>query len=125
MRDRETLIARIRHLRRIKPAGDTGAQGAARGAEGAAAEGAEGTAPGAGSAGAEGSGPEVAEGGDAQGLAHLEARIAHLEQLVEGLQDSVHRETQRQGKLIAELQAQVHPEAMSAALSKDARERGL
>ena len=32
----------------------------------------------------------------------LEARVAHLENLVEGLQDSVHRETDRYGKLIAE-----------------------
>lgn len=55
----------------------------------------------------------------------LEARIAHLEHLVEGLQDSVHRESERHGKLIAELQAQVQPAAMSAALSKDTRERGL
>ena len=54
-----------------------------------------------------------------------EMRISHLEQVVEGLQDSVHRQTTRQAKLIAELQAQVDPGAMGAALSKDARERGL
>jgi vacuolar-type H+-ATPase subunit I/STV1 len=62
---------------------------------------------------------------DAALLRSLEARVAHLEQLLEGLQDSVHRESERQGKQIAELQAQVHPEALVAALSKDARERGL
>jgi hypothetical protein len=62
---------------------------------------------------------------DAGLLRNLEARVAHLEQMVQGLQDSVHRESERQGKLIAELQAQVHPGAMSAALSKDARDRGL
>jgi hypothetical protein len=55
----------------------------------------------------------------------LEARIAHLEQLLEGLQDSVHRESARQAKLISELEARIQPAAMSAALSKDARERGL
>ncbi|HZO79440.1 MAG TPA: hypothetical protein VFB39_15470 [Solirubrobacteraceae bacterium] len=55
----------------------------------------------------------------------LEARVAHLEQLVEGLQDSVHRETERHGKLIAELQAQIQPGAMGAALAEDARDRGL
>ena len=55
----------------------------------------------------------------------LEARIAHLEQLVEGLQDSVHRETTRQGKLIAEVQAQVQPAAIGTALDKEARDRGL
>jgi uncharacterized coiled-coil protein SlyX len=55
----------------------------------------------------------------------LQARIAHLESLIEGLQDSVHRESDRQGKLIAQLQAQVDPAAMSAAISRDARDRGL
>ena len=55
----------------------------------------------------------------------LEARIAHLEQLVEGLQDSVHRESERHGKLIAELQAQIQPGAMGSALAEDARSRGL
>jgi len=62
---------------------------------------------------------------DAGRVDALEMRIAHLERLVEGLQDSVHRESERQGKLIAELQAQIQPAAMNAALSKDARDRGL
>lgn len=60
--------------------------------------------------------------------AQLEAlgrRIDGLEKLIEGLQDSVHRESERQGKLIAELQEQVQPGAMGAALSRNARERGL
>jgi uncharacterized coiled-coil protein SlyX len=55
----------------------------------------------------------------------LEARIAHLERLVEGLQDSVHRESERHSKLIAELQAQVQPDVMGSALAADARSRGL
>ena len=55
----------------------------------------------------------------------LEARIGHVEQLLEGLQDSVHRESARQDKSIAELEARIQPSAMSAAISKDARERGL
>ena len=55
----------------------------------------------------------------------LETRVAHLEQLLEGLQDSVHRESERRGKLIAELQAQIRPESMGAALAEDARSRGL
>ena len=55
----------------------------------------------------------------------LEARIAHLEGLVEGLQDSVHRESERHARLIAELQGQIQPGAMGAALAKDARSRGL
>jgi uncharacterized coiled-coil protein SlyX len=58
-------------------------------------------------------------------LRALEGRMAHLEQLVEGLQDSVHRESERYSKLIADLQNQVHPGTMSAALAKEARDRGL
>ena len=66
--------------------------------------------------------------GGARAVEHdeeLVRRIAHLEQLVEGLQDAVHRESERQGRLIGEIQAQIQPAAISAALSKDARERGL
>ena len=59
------------------------------------------------------------------GLPALQARVAHLERMVEGLQDSVHRESERQSRLVAELQAQVHPGAMGAALAKEARNRGL
>lgn len=58
-------------------------------------------------------------------LLELEKRVAHLEQQLEGLQDSVHRESERHGRLIAELQAQVQPGPMSAALAQDARNRGL
>ena len=69
--------------------------------------------------------PAASEGSEKARIDGLEVRISHLEQVVEGLQDSVHRETTRQGKLIADLQAQVDPGTMGAALSKDARERGL
>lgn len=55
----------------------------------------------------------------------LEARVAHLEQLVEGLQDSVYRESERHAKMIADLHAQIQPGAMGAALAEDARNRGL
>lgn len=58
-------------------------------------------------------------------LGALEARVEHLERMVEGLQDSVHRESDRHAKLIAELQAQIQPEAMGPALADDARKRGL
>ncbi len=51
--------------------------------------------------------------------------MAHLEQLLEGLQDSVHRESLRQDKRIAELEAQIQPAALGEALSRDARDRGL
>ena len=55
----------------------------------------------------------------------LEARIAHLEQLVQGLQDSVHRESTRLSERVGELEARVQPAALAKALSQDARERGL
>jgi hypothetical protein len=55
----------------------------------------------------------------------LADRIAHLEQLLEGLQDSVYRESERQEKRLTELEAQIQPAALGAALSRDARERGL
>ena len=61
----------------------------------------------------------------AEELRRLETRIAHLEQLVEGLQDSVHRESTRLGKRVAELEARIQPAALGRALSDDARERGL
>jgi hypothetical protein len=37
----------------------------------------------------------------------------------------VHRESQRQSKRIAELEAQIKPAALGKALSNHARERGL
>ena len=58
-------------------------------------------------------------------LRALDARITHLEQLVQGLQDSVHRESERHGKLIADLQAQIQPGTMGASLAEEARNRGL
>jgi uncharacterized coiled-coil protein SlyX len=67
--------------------------------------------------------PPVDTGDDR--VPRLEARVAHLEQLLEGLQDSVHRESERHEKLIAELQEQIQPGAMGASLAEDARSRGL
>jgi hypothetical protein len=58
-------------------------------------------------------------------MADLQARVAHLEQMVQGLQDSVYRESQREDSRIAELEARLDPAALAAALSKDARDRGL
>lgn len=55
----------------------------------------------------------------------LERRIAHLEELLEGLQDAVYRETTRQRKQISDLEARTEPAALAVALSRDARERGL
>ena len=66
-----------------------------------------------------------AKGPHADRLQALEARVAHVENLLEGLQDSVYRESERHAKLIAELQNQVSPQAMGAALAEEARDRGL
>lgn len=101
MRERESLIARVRKLRRANAI-----------AENVALDPAE-------------EHQSRPEGGQSDRIPSLEARIEHLEKLVEGLQDSVHRETERQDRLIAELQARVQPGTMGAALSKDARDRGL
>jgi hypothetical protein len=71
-------------------------------------------------------GPTMPSGEPDPGRLHaMEARIAHLEQLVQGLQDSVYREAQRHDKWLSELEAQLDPQALAAALSKNARERGI
>jgi hypothetical protein len=62
---------------------------------------------------------------DLLGFDALEGRIARLERVLEGLQDSVYRESERHSKRLAELEARTQPAALSTALSKDARERGL
>jgi len=58
-------------------------------------------------------------------VAELRSRVAHLEQLVQGLQDSVHRGSERQDKRLSEMEKRLEPGTMAAALSKDARTRGL
>jgi hypothetical protein len=58
-------------------------------------------------------------------LEALERRVGHLETLIEGLQDSVHRETVRHEREIRELQRKTEPAELSRALSRDARERGI
>jgi hypothetical protein len=65
-----------------------------------------------------------AEGQDER-MRALETRVAHLEQLLQGFQDSVHRESERHSRLIADLQVQAEPGAMRTALADDARSRGL
>jgi hypothetical protein len=94
MREREGLVARIRHIRRVAAAAAPEPR------------------------------TDVSDSETAHGQS-LEGRIAHLERLVEGLQDSVHRETARQNQRITELEARMEPAALAVALSKDARKRGL
>jgi hypothetical protein len=68
---------------------------------------------------------KVALKDDTNALDALQARVEHLEKLVEALQDSVHRESERQGRRITELEGRIEPAALSVALSEDARKRGL
>jgi hypothetical protein len=56
-------------------------------------------------------------------LEDLQKRVAHMEQLVQGLQDSVYRETQRQDRHLAELEARLDPGALAAALGQEARDQ--
>jgi hypothetical protein len=58
-------------------------------------------------------------------LESLERRLEHLEAMIEGLQDSVHRESVRQGKKIDQLQRDADPSAIRRALGRDAQEHGL
>jgi uncharacterized coiled-coil protein SlyX len=60
-----------------------------------------------------------------QRLENLERRLRHLESMIEGLQDAVHRESVRQAQEITRLQEQAEPGAMRRALSRDAREHGI
>jgi hypothetical protein len=55
----------------------------------------------------------------------LEQRVLHLEAMIEGLQDAVHREAQRTNEQLDELRRRTEPAELSRALSRDARERGL
>ncbi len=55
----------------------------------------------------------------------LEQRVEQLEALLEGLQDSIHREAIRQDKAIEALDARTQAPEMARALGKYSRERGL
>ncbi len=67
----------------------------------------------------------VAPTDNASALEALQTRVEHLEQLLQALQDSVHRESERHSKRLADLEARTEPGALSVALSRNARERGL
>lgn len=70
--------------------------------------------------------PSAASGHDPLAeLTELRARVAHLEQLIQGLQDSVHRGSERQNKRISAMEKRLDPAVLAAALNQDARERGL
>jgi len=62
---------------------------------------------------------------DRELLEVLERRVRHLEALIEGLQDSTHRESVRQQERILALEKKTEPSEISRSLSRDARERGI
>lgn len=55
----------------------------------------------------------------------LAARVAHLERVVEGLQDAMYRQNQLHDRDMAELRRRTEPAQIAQDLSRDARERGL
>ena len=55
----------------------------------------------------------------------LEKRVTHLETMIEGLQDAVHREITRTNDQIDELRKRTEPAELTRALSEEARHRGL
>jgi uncharacterized coiled-coil protein SlyX len=58
-------------------------------------------------------------------LAALEKRLEHLEAMIEGLQDAVHRESVRVGREIDDLHRKSEPAEIRRALGRDAREHGI
>lgn len=57
-------------------------------------------------------------------VAKLQQEVERLESLVEGLQDAVHRESQRTDRRIAELAAQLRPAELARTLDDESRRRG-
>jgi hypothetical protein len=55
----------------------------------------------------------------------LEARVAHLEAELEGLQDAVYRRAVVEDEQIDDLRRRTTPEQLARDLSEDARRRGL
>ncbi len=58
-------------------------------------------------------------------LETLEARTEHLELVLEGLQDAVHRRAVREDESIGELRRRTEPDQIARDLSRNARTRGL
>jgi uncharacterized coiled-coil protein SlyX len=58
-------------------------------------------------------------------IAALESRLDHLESLVEGLQDAVHRDSARHEREIRDLGEKTDPGRMSRSLAEHNREHGL
>jgi hypothetical protein len=62
---------------------------------------------------------------DRRRLERVEKRLDHLEALVEGLQDAVHRDSIRHEERMSQLERKTEPDALAKALSDDTRRRGI
>jgi hypothetical protein len=62
---------------------------------------------------------------DEQGIEALRHRVAHLEAMVEGLQDAVYRQSAQHHERLEELRRKTEPGEIARALSDDVRKRGL
>ena len=69
-------------------------------------------------------GPPAA-GGQDERIAAIESRLDHLEFLIEGLQDAVHRDSTRHEREIRDLEQRTDPSEMSRSLAEHERQRGL
>jgi hypothetical protein len=67
--------------------------------------------------------PEPLGQGDV--IQRLQQRVQHLEHELQGLQDSVHRESRRRDEEMKDLQRKLQPGELARSLSDDARRRGL
>jgi hypothetical protein len=63
--------------------------------------------------------------GELRRLERLQQRVDHIETLVEGLQDAIHRNSTRHDERLTELERKTEPDALTKALSDDARRRGI
>ena len=62
---------------------------------------------------------------EADRIAALESRLDHLEALIEGLQDAMHRGAVRREREIQDLEQKTTPDQMSRSLAEHARQHGL
>lgn len=61
----------------------------------------------------------------AERIASVESRLDHLESLVEGLQDAVHRDSARHEREIRDLEEKTAPGPMTRSIAEHNREHGL
>ena len=68
---------------------------------------------------------KAAQSPEGEQMMALERRIMHLEAMIEGLQDAVHREGVRTNRQLDDLRRRTEPEEISRALDSAARKRGV